>query len=438
MGRTGWDPRCCGETVSAVATALLSIAIAVLVVGGLSALRAPTRQQRLPGWMLLSAALAGATTHPVLWWLLGDDAALVPAVELARMLFTTAAASFGFALLRWVSLAASLLRWRPAAITAVVGLLQVVGVASTPGGPGTAQRDPAQRDLVVQVLTATWPAVVAIVGVAVVRLYGPRTPRVVLVGLCIALLGVGGLAVGLVEGIVAVLADADLHAAQQTGDVSALTGAAGLLAFGLGITLPRLLAPLHPFLRWLATVRLLRRLRPLVVDLAEVAGEWRPSWGRSGLQRTMRRTDEQLYSLVIFIRDASWSLLRLVDDREVGEAVAYARQHLGLDDDQLLTAADRRDVVALAEACWLRLAIARRNSGAAALPPPDFAILERDRGTPSGSIAEEHHFVAALAQAWQRRDVLDGFVAVRARPQRAHGRDPRHPYGVDQPVQRQW
>ena len=164
---------------------------ALLVAGaGVVRLRESDMERRLLGALLLAAALAA---------LIGIVPALPAAqtalttlgVSTAHALLVTAAASSGFAFLQQVTRDPTLMRWRPLAIGAGVGLVQVVVLVVVASQP------PQVAGVVVPALiTAAWPIATTAQGASTLRALGELAPRPLRTGVTRALTGCGGIGVG--------------------------------------------------------------------------------------------------------------------------------------------------------------------------------------------------------------------------------------------------
>jgi hypothetical protein len=385
--------------MGSTASSGLTVAAAVLVaVAGIARLRDADVDRRLLGGVLLAvalAALAGVARVPQPAAGPGPLGPVGLGGAIVHALLVTTAASAGFAFLRRVTQDPAMLRWSLRAVTAGVGLLQVlvlVVVASRPTQPvGVAAA---------VLVTAVWPGVTTVLGASVLRTLGAAAPRPLRVGLALALAGCAIIGAGSALGAVAAAADPPgVPLAPAVAVVSGAVGASGLLLLGAGVVVPGTVARVGAAYHWVAAVRVLRRARPLVSSLAEVAGEWAPSWGAG--RSPLRLPVEQAYSVLIFVRDAAFMLRPFVGVDEHAAARAHARRH---------GARDAATTEALAEACWLALAITRRRAGRPAVDEQDSVFLENTAAAPAASVSAELACLEALATAWARTSVVAAFV----------------------------
>lgn len=376
----------------ATLTTFTAASALLVAAAGAARLRDADPDRRLLGGVLLCAALAAL-------------AGLVPGPRLAGLgvaavhaVLVTAAASLGFAVLRRVTQDPTLACWRPGALGAVAWLLQVVVLAMVASQP-----QPITPPALPALLTAAWPAATTVLAVSTLRAVGAFAPRALRAGMALALVGCAAIGAGTALGIAsAVTVPAHDAGRDVLAAISGSVGAAGLLLLGAGVTIPGLAQRVRAVRRWVTAVRVLRRARPLVQCLAEVAGEWAPPWGTGRLP--LRHPVEQAYGILIFVRDASFTLHPLVDPAEQQAARQHARRH---------ARGGAVAVEALTDACWLALAIARRRAGRPALLEQDSVFLDQvvdDAVRSAASVSAELAFLGALARAWVRTGVTAEFV----------------------------
>jgi hypothetical protein len=390
--------------VGSAALNAITAAVALLVAAaGAARLRDAVVERRLLGGVLLAAALAALVGLAPARLGPGPASAGL-GVAIVHALLVTAAASSGFAFLRRVTQHPALVRCRPAAVGAGAALLQVVALVVA------ADRPEGIADVAVPTLvTAAWPAVTTGLAASVLRTLGGFAPRALRGGIALALVGCAAIGAGTAlgsAGTAAALADGGAPGALAAA--SGVLGAGGLLLLGTGVVVPGLSERAAVVGRWITAVRVLRRARPLVRSLADVAGEWAPPWGTC--DSPLRHPVEQAYDVLIFVRTASFTLHPLVDDVERQAARQHARRRAEGDEA----------VDALTEACWLALAITRRRAGHPARVEQDSIFLQSDAVPPTASVSTELAFLDALARAWARTGVLSAYVdAMTPEPRRA-------------------
>ncbi len=387
---------------SAALNAFTAVVALLVAAAGAARLRDAVVERRLLGGVLLAAALAAlvdlapARLNP-------GPAPAGLGVAIVHSLLVTAAASSGFAFLRRVTQDPALVRCRPAAVGAGAALLQVVALV-------VADRPEGVTDVAVPTLvTAAWPAVTTVLAVSVLRTLGGFAPRALRGGIALALVGCAAIGAGAALGSAGTAAAlADGGAPGVLAAASGVVGAGGLLLLGAGVVVPGLSERAAVVGRWITAVRVLRRARPLVRSLADVAGEWAPPWGTC--DSPLRHPVEQAYDVLIFVRTASFTLHPLVDGVERQAARQHARR-----------CAERDEAVdALTEACWLALAITRRRAGHPARVEQDSIFLRSDAVPPTASVSTELAFLDALARAWARTGVLSAYIdAMTPEPRRS-------------------
>jgi hypothetical protein len=174
---------------------------------------------------------------------------------------------------------------------------------------------------------------------------------------------------------------------------------AGLAVVAVGVLAVRVSTALDPLRRWLRAHRAVRRLAGLAAELRAAT----PEWAASSVEDhwSLRDPSGRLYRTVIAIRDASATLLGALDgDAPLERAAAFARARCG----------PGVPAAALAEACWLRLALRQR---AATPRPADSVAAQFPERTaePPGSLDDEAAFLVAVARSWSSplvAEFLDG------------------------------
>jgi hypothetical protein len=309
----------------------------------------------------------------------------------AHLLLVTVAATFAFGLLRWITNAPFLLQWNPIALGSVVAILQLATLF--------AAYPTAWPSWTVLVISALWPAATVGLAAATVMALGEFARHAQQWGMIAAIAGCVAMGAGAVLGSIA--SDGSSTRWSGVGDgMSAVVGGTGFVMFAVGLKAPLMVRLVADGRRLFTAVRVLRRVQPLLQGLSQVAGQWIPELGES---RLTRRPAEQACAVLVFVRDASSALQPLVDPAERDAAVQYARRYNGRNE---------LAVAALAEACWLALAVHRFHAGHSALVEQKSTYLDpwdlpRDD---TASVSAELAFLAAVARAWTRTAVVEAFV----------------------------
>ncbi len=309
-----------------------------------------------------------------------------------HLLTVTIAASLGFAFVREITRAPILRPWNPTAIGSAVAVMQVIVLFAV----YVSQSSP----LTALLITAAWPAIVLGWTIATLHALGGFVRRAQRAGMAMVVAGSLAMGVGTALSAAAPYAPGQEWFADEN-PATAIVSGVGLLAFGVGVKAASLARVVSRSQRLLMAVRVLRRARPLVQSLTTVAGEWAPE-RESGIV-LLRRPIEQAYCLLVFVRDASFGLQPLVDAAERDAAVQYARRYAGRNE---------LAVAALAESCWLALAIERFHRGHPALVEQDSVFLDPwdlPRND-TASVSAELAFLAAVARTWTQTAVLEAFV----------------------------
>lgn len=365
-----------------------------LLVAGIPRLRGPAPGRRWLGIAAVAAALTTMTGIPTV------HEVVVPAVLsrngliVLQHLGVTLGATALLSVTRRLAVTGGFLSTSPVAYGLLVAVLQVCLIASNPD-PLLAVGTPEGAGL--WIVTIGWAVVGCGQLLSQLSLWAAAADNplkcqahTLAAGILVLLLG------GLAQATHLVLdAVSTLPGGQGQLDATITRGIllGGLAITACGLLLARVVTTARPLVRWVHTVVALRRLSRLATALASATPEWVRELPPARWNQTdFRHPDRRLYQVVIFIRDATVTLLGAVDNELIRAAVGFAlhrRPH-----------ARPASLEALAEACWLRYAADTRAAGGTTPPyDRDMQILDADPG-PTGSLGDEVIFLTAVAAAW--------------------------------------
>lgn len=338
-------------------------------------------------------ALSAADIRALLW-----SPGLASSAVLAQCLGATIAAAALFAAVRRISIAGSgVLQWSPVAIGLPIVLLQGVlfytaGGADLDGSSFFARASP--EAMALWFVTVSGPVAVGVVFLLLVYQYAPGIARR---WIRVAVHGVGGCV--LVLDVVAVVVTAGFVVAWSGPDESVADTINGAVSVGGSVATAalsvvavillvlRAATNLNPLSAWLYAHWSLYRLDRLARVLVATVPEW--SRERGLLDRhSVRHPARQLYPRVIAIRDMSWTLLGRVDTPLIVEACRYATAVYPTHHEDAVTA--------LAEACWLRVAVVRPHAEIES----DVEYIEHGSGD-QVSLRDDVTFLVAVERAWR-------------------------------------
>jgi hypothetical protein len=381
-------------------------AAALLLIAGLPRLVWGSPSQRALATALCSCAVVLLLELDEVEDLLAPTG-LTGLATLAQCLYVTLAAAAAFGMARQVSPTPLRPRVSAAVIGVPIGVLQCLlyAVSGVHDSPPTHTVFPDHVDdpaaLGLWVVTAAGPVAAATVLLPVLRAFGPGLDRLrgrVAVACTFAGLVLVAFA-GATMAAQLVLAAAGWPGVERLGAAGAPLAPTGLAVIASGVLAGRALALAQAAAGWCRAHLALRRLGGLARELETAV----PEWGVTtlGHRWAVRKPAGQLYRRVIAIRDASWTLYGVVEGGvAVDCAVDFARSRRG--------SADEHAGAALAEACWLRYAIAARARGAR--PQGHSAAHFPERvPEPPGSLSEEADFLVAVARAW-RDPLIEEFL----------------------------
>lgn len=397
------------------------VPLAALLAAGLPRLAAHSPRQRALAGAFVAAALALALESDLVETAVttGTGSTILVFIQ---CLAVTAAAAATYGLARRVSLAPLFQPVPPLAAAAPVALCQgvLLYLADTTAAPPTHDFFLAHAHQ--PQIVGLWCVTTGAAGAAgallllVVRQYGPGMAGRGLrfASRCIQLGVLLLIPAALLRGaqvLVATADAADADAAEIHLADPALAPA-GLTLIAVGVLAARSVPLLKPLERWFSAHRALRRLSRLAAELIAAAPEWGDATEASAW--SLRDPSGQLYLKVILIRNASFSLWGgYTDDALIGQALAFAQDRVA--------SGRYTDMLAVAEACWLRAAINNRARGT----EPNTAEVEfGDRGPagPAGSLRDDTAFLLAVERTWSG-PLVEEFLndlAYERRPARGH------------------
>ncbi|GAA4554876.1 hypothetical protein GCM10023175_53970 [Pseudonocardia xishanensis] len=358
--------------------------------------------------LLASIVLAGLCSLPAMADLIGRSTHGLPyAATLLPFLFAGLAGTLLFALARRAAPMSWIVGVPPTAAGLLIALCQIViGEAPSveePRPETLAQTEVAALVVVTTVAVGLSAAMLAANTMPFLGYIRRRTDRLAAILIAFGLLtaGFGGLlqaALLLGGGLTDSTQRANLTAVSLiivSGPVIAAAGVAARAAVDVSRPLRRLARSYVSY----------RRLRPLAAFLGEAAPQWRQGVEQNRWQDARRLRPAQLqarlYQRVIMLRDASWTLLGVIDDHVVDHAVDFAtRCHS--------RPGRKHQVEATAEACWLACAFERAARPGAATE--QLVIVEDARDTTLGDLAEEAKFLESVARALRRRRLIRSFL----------------------------